>query len=377
MEDFEFGNILSEDQIGNLFSDNEQEEEKPDNENEKKDNDDDNELTTTEAGIDTLFGQSESVGSEEESKEKKDTESNKSGESSNFYSSIAKALVDDGVLQDLDIDKIESADDFAEAIQTYIGNQLDERQKRIDEALNVGIEPSVVQQYERYINTLDNIKEDVLSAEDEQGENLRKNLIYQDCINKGYSKERAMKYVEKSINSGSDIEDAKDALEDNRKFYKEQYKKLLDEAKENERKEQKKVKEQAEKLKNSILNEDKAFGEIKLDKFTRQKVYDSIAKPVYTDEEGNRFTAIQKYEMENRTDFLKNVGLLFVLTDGFKNIDRLVNDKVKKETKKSLRNLEQTLNSTGGGFRGGNLSFANNSGDTDPESMFKGWRVKL
>lgn len=377
MEDFEFGTILSEDQIGNLFSGNDEppKDEEPEKEDDRKE--DDNEMTTTEAGIDTLFGQSESVGSEEESKEKKDTDSNKGGESSNFYSSLAKALVDDGVLQDLDIDKIESADDFSDALQTYISNQLDERQKRIDEALNAGIEPSVVQQYERYINTLDNIKEDVLSAEDEQGENLRKNLIYQDCINKGYSKERAMKYVEKSINSGSDIEDARDALEDNRKFYKEQYRKMLDEAKENERKEQKKVKEQAEKLKESILKEDKAFGEIKLDKSTRQKVYDSIAKPVYTDEEGNRFTAIQKYEMENRTDFLKNVGLLFVLTDGFKNIDRLVNDKVKKETKKSLRNLEQTLNSTGGGFRGGNLSFANNSGDTDPESMFKGWRVKL
>lgn len=381
MEELTFDSILSDDQIGDLFSGNDdtppEPEEKEKDEKEDKDKDDDKDITT-EADAEDLFGQSESVGSEE-NKEKKDTSSDKGKSSSNFYSSIAKALVDDGVLQDLDseiIDSIEDADGFAEAIQKHISNQLDERQKRIDEALSMGVEPSEIQKYENYIHTLESVTEDSISAEDEQGENLRKSIIYQDCLNKGYSKERAIKFVEKSINSGSDIEDAKDALEDNKNFFKKQYQAVIDNAKKAEKERQKEMEKQAEKLKNSILNEEKAFG-VSLDKTTRQKVYDSIAKPVCTDEEGNRLTAIQKYEKENRTDFLKNVGLLFVLTDGFKNIDRLVNDKVKKETKKSLRNLEQTLSSTGNGFRGGNLSFANNSGDADPDSLFKGWRVKL
>ncbi len=50
--------------------------------------------------------------------------------------------------------------------------------------------------------------------------------------------------------------------------------------------------------------------------------------------------------MENRTDFLKNIGLLFTLTDGFKNLDGLVKGKVKKEVNKGLRELEHTLNNT-------------------------------
>lgn len=383
MEELTFDSILSEDQIGSLFSggpgNNETPPEPEDKGEEKEDKDENNDdITTTEADIKDLFGQSESVGSEE-TKEKKDTSSDKSPSSSNFYSSIAKALVEDGVLQDLDsevLDKIESPEDFADAIQQHISNQLDERQKRIDEALSMGVEPSEIQRYENYIHTLEGITEESISAEDEQGENLRKNIIYQDCLNKGYSKERAIKIVEKSINAGTDIDDAKDALEDNKVFFKKQYKAVIDNAKAAEKERQKEMEEQAKKLKNSILNEEKAFG-VSLDKTTRQKVYDSIAKPVYTDEEGNRLTAIQKYEKENRIDFLKSVGLLFVLTDGFKNIDRLVNDKVKKETKKSLRNLEQTLSSSGNGFKGGNMTFANNSGDTDPESLFKGWKVKL
>lgn len=138
------------------------------------------------------------------------------------------------------------------------------------------------------------------------------------------------------------------------------------------------VKKQAEEFKNSILNEKKAFGEIAIDDATRKKVYDSVCKPIYTDpDSGEKLTAIQKYERDNRTDFLKNLGLLFVLTDGFKSIDNLVNDKVKKETKKSLRNLENTLKSSGNNLNRGTLSFASNNGDTDPESLFKGWKLSV
>jgi hypothetical protein len=390
MDELSLDNILSEDQINGLFSNEEiQETEEPkhnpeEEEGKKKDGSPEEEtIETTEANLGELFGSEEKpegVGSEEETKEKKDTTST-GGSSSNFYSSIANALVEDGILQNLDekeLAKIQTAEDFAEAISNQIKNQLDEKQKRVSEALDLGIGPTEIQKYERYISILDGVTEEGLTSEGEEGENLRKNLIYQDCLNKGYSKERALKMVDKSIKAGTDIEDAREALNDNKEFYKKQYNSMLDEAREAEKEEQKKFKQQADELRNSILEEDTAFGDVKIDKSTRQRVYDSIMKPIYTDpESGEKLTAVQKYELEHRTDFLKNVGLLFVLTDGFKNIDRLVTDKVKKETKKSLRNLEHTLSGGGSGFRGGNLSFANNSGDTDPESLFKGWKLSV
>lgn len=329
-----------------------------------------------------LFGEPESVGSEEETKEKEDTPTTKGETSSNdFYSSIANALVEDGILQNLDeaeLSKIQTAEDFAETISGYIKSQLDEKQRRVSEALELGVEPTEIQKYERFIGVLDNISDDKLTDEGEEGENIRKNLIYQDCLNKGFSKEKALKMVERSFKAGTDIEDAKEALQDNKDFYQKAYNSMLNEAKEADKKEKEELKKQAEALRTSILEEEKAFGDIALDKATRQKVYDSVMKPVYTDpESGERLTAIQKYEFEHRTEFLKNIGLLFVLTDGFKNIDRLVTDKVKKETKKSLRNLEHTLSIGGNGFRGGSLSLANNNGDTDPESLFKGWKLSV
>lgn len=385
MEELSLDNILTENQIDELFSDKPIQETPPkDTEPENKEDKPEKEtkeIEATEVNPDELFGNPESVGSEEEIKDTKDTTSNRSDTSSNFYSSIANALVEDGILQNLDeetLSKISTPEDFAEAISNEIKSQLDERQKRVSEALELGVEPTEVQRYERLIAFLDNVTEDKLTSENEEGENLRKNIIYQDCLNKGFSEDKARKMVERSINAGTDIDDAKEALQDNRKFYKKQYDSMLEEARKADEEEKKKIKKQADELKTSILEEDKAFGEITLDKATRQKVYDSICKPVYTDPDtGEKFSAVQKYELEHRTEFLKNIGLLFVLTDGFKNINKLVNDKVRKETKKSIRNLEHTLSGRGSNFNGGNLTFANNSGDNDPESLFKGWKLSV
>lgn len=377
MDELSLDNILTEDQINGLFS-----EESTQEYNDIKDNPEENNKETkeetTEVDVEDLFTKPESVGSEETIEEKEDTDLNESNSSPNFYSSIANALVKDGIFQNLDekkVSEIKNAEDFAEIISDQIKNQLDERQKRIDEALNIGIEPTEIQKYENYMNILDGITEDKLTSEDEAGETLRKNIIFQDYVNRGISKERALKYIERSFKAGTDIEDAKEALQSNKEFFKEQYDNLIDEAKKQDQEEKEKQRKQAEAFKTSILEEKKAFGEIELDNLTRQRVYDSVMKPIYTDPEtGEKYTAIQKYEMENKTDFLKNVGLLYVLTDGFTKIDKLVQSKVKKEMKKGIRELEHTINNTSRDSRG-NLSFI--SGVSDTHSKSTKWDLDL
>lgn len=376
MEELSLDNILTGDEIEELFTSPEDIQEPEDGtppENKEK------ELETTEVDPEDLFmGELESVGSEDDIKEKEDTSLKEDKTSPSFYSSIANALVEDGIFQNLDeesLSKIQTAEDFANVISDQIRNQFDERQKRIDEALNLGVEPSEVQKYERLINYLDTLSEESISSEDDGGENLRKNLIYQDYINRGFSKERATREVERSFKAGTDIEDAKEALQSNKDYYSEQYNNIIKEAKEADKKEQEKQKKQAEDLRTSILNEEKAFGEIELDKATRQRVYDSIMKPVYTDPEtGEKLTAIQKYQAENKTDFLKNLGMVYVLTDGFKKLDGLVQGKVKKEMKKGLRELEHTLNGTT--RNRGNLRFASGV-NGDPDSRSSKWSIDV
>lgn len=181
--------------------------------------------------------------------------------------------------------------------------------------------------------------------------------------------------MQKSLKGGTDIEDAKEALESNKEFFKEQYDNLIKEAQEQEEATKKERRQQAEALKTSILNDKQVFGEIEVDKKTRQRIYENIAKPVFKDPEtGEPMTAIQKYERENRTDFLKYVGFLFTMTDGFKNLDGLVKGKVRKEVKRGMRELESKLSGT---MRtsDGNLRFAN--GAEDPESWLKEYSIDV
>ena len=386
-EELSLDNILGAEEIEDLFVEDDETQDTPpaNGEPPKKEEEPDNdkEETTEVVDVDNLFTDTpESVGSgKENTEEQEDTTPKGSGTSpKNFYSSIAKALKEEGIFPDLDdegLSKVKNPEDFRDLIDQQIKAGLDERQKRIDEALNAGVEPTEIRKYENTINFLDSIKEENISDEGDKGEKLRKDLIYQDFINRGYSKERATREVQKSFNAGTDIDDAKEALKSNIDYFRDKYDELVNEAKSEAEQEERERKEQAEKLKSSILNDKDVFGDLSVDKSTRQKIYDNIAKPVYKDPEtGEYFTAIQKYEMENRTDFLKNIGLLFTLTDGFKNLDGLVKGKVKKEVKKGLRELEHTLNNTAR-TSDGNLKFVSGV-DEDPESFIgKGWNLDV
>lgn len=391
-EELSLDNILGAEEIENLFTEDDDTQDTPpekgeDNPSEekddKKDTKDNKKETTEVVDVDSLFtDEPESVGSgKENTEEKEDTTPKRNGTSPKpFYSSIAKALKEEGIFPDLDdesLANIKEPEDFRDLIEQQIQAGLTERQKKIDEALNVGVEPTEIKRYENTLNLLNSINEDSISDESDKGEKLRKDLIYQDFINRGYPKERAAREVKKSIDAGTDIEDAREALKSNIEFFNDKYDELINDAKEEAEKEEKKRKEQAEKLKSSILNDKDVFGDLSVDKSTRQKIYDNISKPVYRDPEtGEYYTAIQKYEMEHRTDFLKNLGLLFTLTDGFKNLDGLVKGKVKKEVKKGLRELENTLNNTSR-TSDGNLKFVSGV-DEDPESFIgKGWNLDV
>lgn len=379
-EGLDLDNILTGDDFESLFEEETQEKETIDIESDKENEEDkekDKEQDTAEVDYNNLFGEPESVGSEENNKENEGTTSHKDGTSPNFYSSIANALRDDGIFTDLEDEQVNSVKtpaDLRALIENQIKSGFDERQRRIDEALDLGIEPSVIKQYEQTLKYLDSIDESSITDESEDGEKLRKQLIYRDFLNRGFSESRAQRELEKSLRAGTDIDDAKEALKSNKEFFKNSYDKLVQDAKNEEAEALKERKNRAEQLKKSILEERQVFGDLEIDKATRQKIYDNISKPIYKDPEtGQYLTAIQKYEAENSTDFIKKVGLLFTLTDGFKNLDKLVKGKVNKEVKKGLADLEHTLNNTSR-TSGGSIRFA---GGDDTESAFRGFTLDI
>ena len=348
MEELDLDNILSGDEISTLFEEPPKKEDKEEPKEEKKEE-------TTDFDEDNPFGtsQKESVGSEDEDIQGKgDTDNNSissSPKNKNFYSSITDALVVDGIFPDLDketIQNVKTPEDFQKIIEEQINARFTEKEKRINDALNNNVAPNIVQQYENTLDYLDKINDESLSAENEEGENLRRQIIYNDYLNRGFSKSRAEKMVNDAINNGTDIDDAKDALQGIKDFYNNKYKEILDSAKENEKKLAEERTKQSENLKKSIMEDKNLYGDVDVDKATRTKIYDFITKPVYKDSNGNYMTALQKYQSENTIEAMKNFAICYTLTNGFKDWSKLGSKQAKREVKKGLANLEKVINST-------------------------------
>lgn len=383
MEGLDFGTMLDDEQMNSLFSEQEEdtqpgEEETGGGEDKDKNKDKNN---TAEVDPENMFGDKpESVGSEDNKGNEEDTTSEKEGTSPDFFSSIANAFAEEGIFPDLDeetIKGIKTAQDFRNAIDEQIKAGLDEQQRRVAEALNNDVEPDKIRQYEGLIAYLDTIDDKVISAEGEQGETLRKKILFQDYINRGFSRERAEKAVNRAIENGTDVEDAREALESNKTFFKEEYQQMLDDAKKAKDEEKEKDKAKAERIKKSILEGDlKFFEDVDVDKKVRQEAYDAISKPIYRDPKtGETYTAVQKLELDNSEEFLAKLGLIYALTDGLTSLDGLVKKKVKKEVKRGFSELEQKINNTRRDSRG-NLRFA--SGVDDTESILgKGMKLDL
>lgn len=375
MEDFSFdfaSGLISPEEAEKLFDETkplqEMNEEPAEEEQEQKE-------TPTEENESS----SEKVGQEEEHEENAISPQG-DGSSPSIYSSIATALKNDGIFPEFSDEELSAAstpEAFAELVQKAVDSRLDEKQKRIDQALGNGIAPDTVKMYEQTLAYLGSVNDESISDESEQGENLRKQLIFNDLLNRGYSQEKATKEVEKSFKSGSDIEDAKDALEALRTFYQNGYDKIQKEAKE-KTENMKKARQQDEaKFRKMILEDDIVLGETKLDKKTRQSVFDAVSKPVYKDPDtGQLLTQVQKFQKENPMEFLKQIGMWFVLTNGGKDFSGLSRQQVIAEKNKGIRELERKINSSAFDSDG-SLKYMSGTGISNENLLDGGWKVDM
>ena len=375
MEDFSFdfsSGLLSPEEAEKLFDETkplqEMNEEPAEEEQEQKE-------TPTEENESS----SEKVGQEEEHEENAISPQG-DGSSPSIYSSIATALKNDGIFpefSDEELSEVTTPEAFGELFEKAIQSKMDERQRRIDQALGNGIAPDTVKMYEQTLAYLGSVNDEAISDEGEQGENLRKQLIFNDLLNRGYSQEKATKEVEKSFKSGSDIEDAKDALEALRGFYQNGYDKIQKDAKDR-MENMKKARQQDEaKFRKMILEDDIVLGETKLDKKTRQSVFDAVSKPVYKDPDtGQLLTQVQKFQKENPMEFLKQIGMWFVLTNGGKDFSGLSRQQVIAEKNKGIRELERKINSSAFDSDG-SLKYMSGTGISNENLLDGGWKVDM
>ena len=381
----------------NLFDNNEdndddEPEETDDNtndDNNNQDDSDDEDETSLNSVLDKL-GKIDHA--KKESKSKKDNDNDddtddtddsddddtNSSDKSKFYKSIAKALKDDGVVDvdDETLDNIKDSNDFVNnIINKKINDGIDDVTKRVYDALTAGVQVPVIKQYENTINILKTIENADIEDEGEGGEDVRKKLIFQQYINRGFNDEKAKKEVEKSFNAGTDIDDAKDALSDNLEFFQNQYNDLIEQSRKDNENRMAQKRQELDTLKKSVMSDSDEWKDFNVNDTLKQKIYDNITRPAYKGQNGETYTEIQKYERENRIGFLKNVSMCYTLTNGFTDFSGLSKAKVRKEVSKGMRELESALNSTSRTSSGA-LKFITNTND-DPESSSKGWDIDV
>lgn len=320
-------------------------------------------LDLEDIGLQGIDPDEEKTASEEETpeevagKEEADEDTlSKSGSESlpNLYSSLAKALGEEGFLPDLDkydeIDNFEKLGDRIreankKALTDSLGFNLDniaelsDLQKQYLRALNEGVPAETFIEAKRDEVSIDSITSEAIEADEE----LRRSLIVNSYVAKGVPEVKAAKLAQMHIDLAEDVEEAKAAVADIKEAVRLRNEQEFAYQKQLREDSIKQQKEYEESLKKHFFNTEKIGETFDVPRQLRDKMYEAITKPVAKLEDGTLVNAITKLQMENPVDFQHKIAWLYAITDGFKKFDSFVSQKAMS---KATQQLESVLNST-------------------------------
>lgn len=264
-------------------------------------------------------------------------------------SSLAAMFQEAGFFRTIDkekLEKLKDLNDFSnlidEEIENRYNNTVDVKTKRIEEFMSYGAKPNEVQFYESNIEAFEGISDNYLDTdESEEANKLRQDLIRLYYKQKGLDDDEANDMVQRSMDSGKEIDDAKKAKNALLKAYKsgyENYKKSLEKQREEYKK---KIEDENSKFASSVINDNELFDQFGINKQTRQKIVDVVQT---ADKDGK--SEIQRYSMEHPLEFYKYLGMFYVLTDGFKDVSKVFSNAVNKQVNKKVNALEALLRNT-------------------------------
>ena len=295
---------------------------------------------------------------------------NPEGTESSIYSSFAEHLKESGVLTALPDDfEIKSTEDLVKAIQMQVESKYTESENVYNKALNEGVSPSAVQAHKNAMDALEGISVEELEQENKDGEDVRATLIYHAALARGMNEDEAKREVQKSFKAGTDIDDAKSALEYSKKVVNQRFADEYNKVKAEQERNAKNAEEAINKIRTDITNSNEGiWGD--LTKAQREAVIKAGFETNITNKRtGQKVSELQMYSETNPSDFLKNISLCYALTDGFKNFSKLTGLSAKKETKARVSDFEKKL--IKGNYQGGSgLNYRNNATPDDVD-IFK------
>lgn len=285
---------------------------------------------TATAGQESVANQNEGnndqvqAGKTAEGEEGSDSSSPKLNETEQLYSNLAAEFKAKGVLPELDITKIKSLKDIEDAIQERVSNSLTEKQKLIQEATQVG---APVTKVAEKVNTIEKLK--AVTPEFIRNENnieFRRTAIAQDFIDKGYGEERARALAQRSIDAGTDVEDAEFALASLIKSEETSLQSIIDSAKQKEQ-------ESLKNIKTYIADTPEVIPGFTLTDSQKDQLYNQITTDV-----GDKDNAFMKAQKADPIGSRIKLEAIFMLTDGLKDFS-IFGNKAESKITDNIENL--------------------------------------
>lgn len=280
-----------------------------------------------------------------EDEEEEDNDGNTSSHEGNnsspsVVSSLALALREKGVLTTIEEDSIKNFKDAEELIEALVKDrensskaEFTEAQWKYIEGLRHGI-PEEELKSDLYAEDAYNS----VSKEDlEANEEMQKQVYFNDLVSNGITKEKATKIVTNAVNTGTLLEDSVDALSSLQAKSKEVINNKIAKAKQEQESNVQKAKEKVSKLKEDFLKTEE-FSGITLNEAQRTKAFELMTKVIETDGK-NPLNTIYADRKKNLEDFEKRQAIVYMLTDGFKNLNLLA----QKEKSKAVLDLKAKL----------------------------------
>lgn len=295
-----------------------------------------------------------------EEREKKDTKEktpdSKGSPSSPLLTSLAQTLLDEGVLAGLEPDKVavKDAKELVDLIRQQIKDNefadLNDYQKQYLEAIRAGVPAEFAAQTTNNLMTYSSIEETDIEAEDEEGASLRKQVLINEFLAKGFAQDKAQKLAQRSIDLGEDVEDAKQALQSLKELELKRLKNATSEATQTKEQLAKKAQEEKEALKTKVLETDEFVKGVKVNSTTKEKVYETLTKVVDYDKAGRPLNAMMKDRSENSSDFDIRMAYWYHITNGFKSVNKVAavkNTKAIDELEKKLKSEVRDTTASG------------------------------
>jgi hypothetical protein len=277
-----------------------------------------------------------------------DSSSPKLNETEQLYSNLAAQFKSNGVLPGLDVSQIKSLEDIETAIKSRIDSGLTDRQKFIEEAQKSGAPVGKVSELHNTIEKLESVTPEFI--QDEENIEFRRNAIIQDALTKGYTEERASTMAQRSIDAGTDVEDAEFALSSLIESEKSSLSSLIEEAKNTE-------KESLNNIKNYISTTPEVIPGFVLTDSQKDELYNQI-----TTDLGDRDNAFMKAQKEDPVGSRIKLEAIFLLTKGLKDFS-IFGSKTETKISNNLENLIRGAKFTDSGTVDTNVS--------DSQSNFK------